>query len=149
MNKNIFYLTALLFIFGCSNQDSETEAMETAETQSLLLEYMWCDFGPNTSGESLDKLVADFNEVTKNSDHPVESAWGYFPTFETDAYDAIWLNVELKGLEASCHVGYKSCFYRSIPTGNIEKDIKLQYKENKKTFDPKKIYGDAPNPTKL
>jgi len=57
MNKNIFYLTALLFIFGCSNQDSETEAMETAVTQSLLLEYMWCDFGPNTSGESLDKLV--------------------------------------------------------------------------------------------
>ena len=66
MNKNIFYLTALLFIFGCSNQDSETEAMDTAETQSLLLEYMWWDFGPNTSGESLDNLVADFNEVTKN-----------------------------------------------------------------------------------
>ena len=93
MNKNIFYLTALLFVFGCSNQDSEPEAMETAGTQSFLLEYMWCDFGPNTSGESLDKLVADFNEVTANSDHPVESAWGYFPTFETDAYDAIWLNV--------------------------------------------------------
>ena len=66
-----------------------------------------------------------------------------------DDQDAIWLNVELKGLEASCHVGYKSCFYRSIPTGNIEKDIKLQYKEDKKTFDPKKVYGDAPNPTKL
>jgi len=66
-----------------------------------------------------------------------------------DDQDAIWLNVELKGLEAGCHVGYKSCFYRSIPTGNIEKDIKLQYKENKKTFDPKKVYGDAPNPTKL
>ena len=67
--------------------------METAGAESFLLEYMWCDFGPNTSGESLDKLVTDFNEGTKNSDHPVESAWGYFPTFETDAYDAIWLNV--------------------------------------------------------
>ena len=66
MNKNIFYLTALLFVFGCSNQDSEPEVMETAGTQSFLLEYMWCDFGPNTSGESLDKLVADFNEVTAN-----------------------------------------------------------------------------------
>ena len=93
MNKNIFYLTALLFVFGCSNQDSEPEVMETVEAESLLLEYMWCDFGPNTSEESLDKLVADFNEVTKNSDHPVESAWGYFPTFETDNYDAVWLNV--------------------------------------------------------
>ena len=69
MNKNIFYLTALLFVFGCSNQDSEPEVMETVEAESLLLEYMWCDFGPNTSAENLDKLVADFNEVTKNSDH--------------------------------------------------------------------------------
>ena len=32
MNKNIFYLTALLFVFGCSNQSSETE---TAEVQKL------------------------------------------------------------------------------------------------------------------
>ena len=92
MNKNIFYLTALLFVFGCSNQSSEPEVME-AEVETVLLEYMWCDFGPNTSEESLDELVADFDEVTKNSDHPVESAWGYFPTFDTDAYDAIWLNV--------------------------------------------------------
>ena len=65
-----------------------------------------------------------------------------------DDQDCIWLRVDVVG-SASCHVGYRSCFYRSIPTGNIEKDIKLQYKENKKTFDPKKVYGDAPNPTKL
>ena len=59
------------------------------------------------------------------------------------------MSVELQGLEASCHVGFKSCFYRSIPTGNIKKEIKLIYKEDKKTFDPKDVYGDAPNPTKL
>ena len=92
MNKNIFYLTALLFIFGCSNQSSEPEVVE-AEFETVLLEYMWCDFGPNTSEETLDELVADFNVVTQNSDHPVESAWAYVPTFETDSYDAIWLNV--------------------------------------------------------
>ena len=51
--------------------------------------------------------------------------------------------MELQGLEASCHVGYKSCFYRSIPTGNIKEDIKLIYKEDKKTFEPKEVYGDA------
>ena len=55
----------------------------------------------------------------------------------------------MQGLEASCHVGFKSCFYRSIPTGNIKDDIKLIYKEDKKTFDPKDLYGDVPNPTKL
>jgi phosphoribosyl-AMP cyclohydrolase len=66
-----------------------------------------------------------------------------------DDQDAIWLKVELQGLEASCHVGYKSCFYRSIPTGDIKQDIKLIYKEDKKTFEPEEVYGDAPNPTKL
>ena len=62
-----------------------------------------------------------------------------------DDQDAIWLNVELQGLEASCHVGFKSCFYRSIPTGSIKNEIKLIYKEDEKKFDPK----DATNPTKL
>ena len=36
MNKNIFYLTALLFVFGCSNQSSEPEVME-AEVETVLL----------------------------------------------------------------------------------------------------------------
>ena len=36
MNKNIFYLTALLFVFGCSNQSSETENAESAEVESVL-----------------------------------------------------------------------------------------------------------------
>ena len=66
-----------------------------------------------------------------------------------DDQDSIWLKVELQGLEASCHVGYKSCFYRSIPVGNIKQEIKLKFKEDKKTFDPDEVYGDAPNPTKL
>ena len=66
-----------------------------------------------------------------------------------DDQDSIWLKVELQGLKASCHVGYKSCFYRSIPVGNIKQEIKLKFKEDKKTFDPDEVYGDAPNPTKL
>ena len=66
-----------------------------------------------------------------------------------DDQDCIILFVELTGIKASCHVGYKSCFYRSIPTGNIKQDIELKFKEDKKTFDPDEVYGDVPNPTKL
>ena len=67
-----------------------------------------------------------------------------------DDQDSIWLTVDI-GDGASCHVGYRSCFYRSIPLGKIEnvQDLKLDFKDKKKVFDPKKIYKDQTNPTKI
>ena len=67
-----------------------------------------------------------------------------------DDQDSIWLLVDI-GKGASCHVGYRSCFYRSIPLGKIKNDEKLEieFNEKKKFFDPKKVYKDEPNPTKL
>ena len=67
-----------------------------------------------------------------------------------DDQDSVWLLVDI-GQGASCHVGYRSCFYRSIPLGKIKNDeaLEMQFKEEKKIFDPKKIYKDEPNPTKL
>ena len=54
------------------------------------------------------------------------------------------------GNGASCHVGYKSCFYRSVPLGKIKDDKKIgmEFKDNKKKFDPKIVYKNKPNPTK-
>tara|TARA_Y100000746_G_C15296961_1_gene364022 strand:- start:317 stop:784 length:468 start_codon:yes stop_codon:yes gene_type:complete len=67
-----------------------------------------------------------------------------------DDQDSIWMSVDI-GDGASCHVGYRSCFYRSIPLGKIvnAENIQMEFKENKKIFDPKKVYKDEPNPTKL
>ena len=67
-----------------------------------------------------------------------------------DDQDSIWLSVDVGGAGASCHVGYKSCFYRSIPSEKeINLDLELKWEEQEKVFDPKEVYGDAPNPTKL
>ena len=66
-----------------------------------------------------------------------------------DDQDCIWLRVNVSG-GASCHVGYRSCFYRSIPFGeNAGTEINLSFTEKEKVFDPLDVYGDAPNPTKL
>jgi phosphoribosyl-AMP cyclohydrolase len=67
-----------------------------------------------------------------------------------DDQDSLWMSVNI-GNGASCHVGYKSCFYRSIPLGPIKntEKIELEFKEKKKKFDPKKVYKGQPNPTKL
>ena len=67
-----------------------------------------------------------------------------------DDQDAVWLKVEVAGSGASCHVGYKSCFYRSIPTGQAPSpQLELSFEEQEKTFDPNEVYSDAPNPTRL
>ncbi len=68
-----------------------------------------------------------------------------------DDQDAVWLRVEVAGSGASCHVGYRSCFFREVPVGVPEDGgrVVLQSRESEKTFDPVAVYGDAPNPTKL
>ena len=71
-----------------------------------------------------------------------------------DDQDCIWLRVDVAG-GASCHVGYRSCFYRRVPVGESFDDqqsdghIDLEWTDREKVFDPAKVYGDAPNPTKL
>ena len=67
-----------------------------------------------------------------------------------DDQDALWMTVDI-GDGASCHVGYKSCFYRSIELGKINnsEEVNLEFKEKEKKFDPEKVYKGQPNPTKL
>jgi len=66
-----------------------------------------------------------------------------------DDQDCVWLKVDVNG-GASCHVGYRSCFYRSIPFGpQLPINISLKFKEKEKVFDPKKVYGNTLSPTKL
>lgn len=66
-----------------------------------------------------------------------------------DDQDAVWLRVQVQrghdSPPASCHVGYRSCFYRAIdPDTGAPRFV-----EQEKTFDPRVVYGDAPNPTLL
>lgn len=65
-----------------------------------------------------------------------------------DDQDAVWITVDIPG-DASCHVGYRSCFYRAVPTGETADNVTLRFTESEKVFDPQKVYGDAPNPTIL
>ena len=67
-----------------------------------------------------------------------------------DDQDAVWLSVDI-GNGSSCHVGYRSCFYRSIPLGKIEnaREIKMKFEEKEKKFDPENVYKGQPHPTKI
>ena len=72
-----------------------------------------------------------------------------------DDQDCVILEVKLTppatgGNEASCHVGYRSCFYRSIPVKPQKpQDLELEFVEDNKSFDPDQVYSGIPNPTRL
>jgi len=72
-----------------------------------------------------------------------------------DDQDCIIIEVALTppsigGKEASCHVGYRSCFYREIPLKPESDDqVKLQFIEDDKSFDAEAVYEGTPNPTQL
>lgn len=43
----------------------------------------------------------------------------------------------------SCHVGYRTCFYREVPTGKLPESgpVQLAFTETEKVFDPEQVYG--------
>ena len=69
-----------------------------------------------------------------------------------DDQDCVWLRVDVAG-GASCHVGYRSCFYRTLPfgreAGNESGPLPLTFTETEKVFDPEEVYPGVANPTKL
>jgi len=67
-----------------------------------------------------------------------------------DDQDALWLAVSIQGLGGSCHVGYRSCFYRAVPVRQTpDIPLRLQFREHAKLFDPATVYAGASNPTCL
>ena len=61
-----------------------------------------------------------------------------------DDQDCMIFRVNVAGSGASCHVGYKSCFYRVL-----EDKENLKFIETEKLFDPDEVYEGENNPTIL
>ena len=65
-----------------------------------------------------------------------------------DDQDCVVIEVSLTepsvgGAEASCHVGYRSCFYRAVPIGAQSGPVELSYTETSKAL-IKGSVGDTP-----
>ena len=115
-----------LLMLGYMNKESLRKTLETKEAYywSRSREVLW------KKGDS-SGMIHEVEEILIDDDQ-----------------DSLWLKVSIKGLGASCHVGYKSCFYRSLQ--NITEDgVELKFTENEKVFDPEVVYLGTENPTKL
>ena len=56
--------------------------------------------------------------------------------------DALVLKVVVEGNGATCHVGYRSCFFRKVSSGD-QGHITLENVESDRVYDPKDIYGKS------
>jgi len=67
-----------------------------------------------------------------------------------DDQDAVILFVRVDG-PGSCHVGFRSCFYREIDLEIADRSqpARLRQLETAPAFDAKAVYAGLPNPTKL
>ncbi|WP_405234105.1 phosphoribosyl-AMP cyclohydrolase [Lentisalinibacter salinarum] len=123
------YETGELLMQGYMNAEALARTIETAEAHyfSRSRQVMWHKGA--TSG-----LVQHVREMLIDDDQ-----------------DCVWLRVDVAGSGASCHVGYRSCFYRKVPLGSdaVGGRMELEFTETEKVFDPEAVYGDAPNPTVL
>ncbi len=59
--------------------------------------------------------------------------------------DVLLMSVAMAGRDAACHVGYRSCFYRSIPVGTASA-LAMRFVEDQRVFDPAEVYGDKAGP---
>lgn len=56
--------------------------------------------------------------------------------------DALVLKVSVAGNGATCHVGYRSCFYRKVVRQD-DGTVRLERVEADKVYDPAEVYGKA------
>lgn len=120
--------TGDVLMLGYMNREALTRTIETGEAHywSRSRQCLWHKGATSALVQQVEELRID------------------------DDQDAIWLRVRVAGSGASCHVGYRSCFYRRVPVGvQRQHGSALVFTENEKTFDPQAVYGDVPNPTVL
>ncbi|MCC5871589.1 MAG: phosphoribosyl-AMP cyclohydrolase [Gammaproteobacteria bacterium] len=120
--------TGEVLMLGYMNRDALEQTLRTGEAHywSRSRQLVWRKGASSGLVQTVDELRID------------------------DDQDALWMRVHVSGCGASCHVGYRSCFYRQIPVGEERKcSDELLFTEAEKVFDPADVYGEAPNPTIL
>ena len=116
-----------ILMVGYMNQEALQKTIETKEAHyySRSRKVIWHKGASSGYVQKIDEILID------------------------DDQDALCIKVNIGENGASCHVGYKSCFYRKIDLEDTANKPGLEFTSDKKIFDPKEVYGDAPNPTKL
>ena len=94
--KNITQLVLALlmasFITSCSDMDN-SETLASKASNTYYVEYLMCDFGPETSPEAMGTMITEWNEIQDTLETSVPYSVGLVPQFETDLMEILWVLV--------------------------------------------------------
>lgn len=124
--------------------------LDAASGQVLMLGYM--------NGEALERTIATREAhfwsrsraaLWRKGEHSGFTQ-GVERILVDDDQDAILLHVRVAG-PGSCHVGYRSCFYREVVpgAGDAGGPVALRPVEAGRAFDAEAVYAGLANPTRI
>jgi len=91
------FITAVssLLLVSCATKEAPivVEATQVKVPESAVIEFMYCDFGPEMSEESWSNMKAAWLEINGGDESTVNAAFTLVPQEETDRYDGIWANI--------------------------------------------------------
>lgn len=123
--------------------------IDAANQQVLMLGYMNAD----ALAKTMSTRLAHFWSRSRQSLWRKGEHSGFAQRVERmlidDDQDAVILYVTIDG-PGSCHVGFTSCFYRSVDLeGSDTRPVSLTMIEDAPAFDAAAVYDGLPNPTRL
>lgn len=86
---------------GCAQDSADVQvavaapepAAQPAAPSWSVVEYMWCDQGPDFSPENYAKLTAAWNAINDQDPTPAAGAFTIAPKVENELYDGMWANM--------------------------------------------------------
>ena len=110
--------TGEVLMLGYKNREALAKTIETGHAHywSRSRQTLWRKGEQSGQGQRVKRLLVD------------------------DDQDCVLLQVELTG-GASCHVGYRSCFFRELRCQSGRTDFSLEFLESVKVYDPRIAYG--------
>ena len=119
-------------LIPCITQDAETQEV-------LMLGFM----NAEALGACIQTGLAHYYSRSRQKLWKKGEESGLFQHIQSliidDDQDCVLLKVKVDG-GASCHVGYRSCFFRELNELSPQTDFSLTFLEKQKVFDPQKVY---------
>ena len=82
--KNFLLISLVSLIFVSCSMEQATEYPEGYDGESIFVEFMPCQAGPDYSVENMQEMIGEWRTLLTADE--LRGAWGYVPASESNAF---------------------------------------------------------------